>query len=327
MLSTALRRRNFAPTLTKSSSPLFSTSATLLSSSRQFSTQTSHFNYFANREPTPQERQRSENYAQRERLEASGWKPYGGRVRWMWVAYGLVGYIFYRLVFGERDIDRMKREMEEAKLAREQEELLKQMSGEYDNTPAADTVAITKLVYFDVAQEEQELGRIVIGLFGTVVPKTAENFRFLASNQDEKLTFLGSPFHRVIPNFMIQGGDITAGNGTGGLSIYGRRFPDENFSVKHFVGCLSMANAGKNTNGSQFFITTADTPWLDGKHVVFGKVVSGMDIVKQIENAPRDRSDRPLKTIRIKRCGELSMEEYSKKEQGAALKAAEGEKK
>ncbi|KFH45056.1 41 kDa peptidyl-prolyl cis-trans isomerase-like protein [Hapsidospora chrysogenum ATCC 11550] len=168
-------------------------------------------------------------------------------------------------------------------------------------------------VFFDVTMGGKPLGRITMELYKDLVPKTAENFRCLCtgekglSKSGKPLHYKGSIFHRVIKQFMIQGGDFTAGDGTGGESIYGAKFEDEAFPKKHdrpFL--LSMANAGPNTNGSQFFITTVPTPHLDGKHVVFGHVLNGKSVVRQIENAQTASGDKPTKDVVIADCGELT---------------------
>ncbi|CAE7823265.1 PCKR1 [Symbiodinium sp. CCMP2456] len=166
-------------------------------------------------------------------------------------------------------------------------------------------------VFFDMEIGGRPAGRIEMELFADTVPKTAENFRALCTGEKGKgrsgkpLHYKRSTFHRVIPDFMCQGGDFTKGNGTGGESIYGEKFRDENFKHKHTgPGILSMANAGPNTNGSQFFLCTTDTPHLNGKHVVFGKVVEGMDVVRLIEKEGTS-SGKTRRPVVIEDCGEL----------------------
>jgi len=162
-------------------------------------------------------------------------------------------------------------------------------------------------VFLDVEADDELLGRIVIELHTDIVPKTSENFRALCTGEKD-FGFKGSTFHRIIPNFMLQGGDFTNHNGTGGRSIYGSKFDDENFTLSHTKpGIMSMANSGPNTNGSQFFITTTKTAWLDGKHVVFGTVTDGMDVVKCIE-VLGSASGQPSKQVHIRDCGQLSIE-------------------
>ena len=159
-------------------------------------------------------------------------------------------------------------------------------------------------VFFDVDIGGKDAGRIEFELFADVTPKTAENFRQLCLTEKGK-GYLGSIFHRIIPQFMIQGGDFTRGDGTGGVSIYGGKFPDENFKLKHSKPfLLSMANAGPNTNGSQFFVTTVPCPWLDERHVVFGSVTKGDDVVKAIEDQGTN-GGKPKSVVAVRACGEL----------------------
>jgi len=186
-----------------------------------------------------------------------------------------------------------------------------------------DDILVTKEVYFKITIGGKDAGEIKMGLFGDVVPKTVDNFYKLCTGEGsgkEKFGYQDSKFHRVIKDFMMQGGDFTKGDGTGGKSIYGERFPDENFKLNHYeAGYLSMANAGPDTNGSQFFIIFTQTQWLDGRHVVFGKVIDGMDVVRKVEKVKTDSRDKPKDEVKIVKSGSLDLKKpyyvkkYSKK--------------
>lgn len=178
-------------------------------------------------------------------------------------------------------------------------------------TIKAETFKVTNEVYFDITIDNHPVGRIIIGLFGDIAPKTVKNFITLATTGTAGKKYMGTKFHRVIKKFMIQGGDVENGDGTGSISIYGKYFDDETFEVKHSGPLfVSMANAGKNTNGCQFFITTIATPWLDDHHTVFGKVISGEDVVFKIEQTKTDSDDVPLVPVVIYDSGTLPTETY-----------------
>ncbi|XP_015583526.2 peptidyl-prolyl cis-trans isomerase CYP20-1 isoform X2 [Ricinus communis] len=214
---------------------------------------------------------------------------------WILVLFGTLAFIQNRLSDGGVSSDS---KVIDTKLSESSEE---------------DLEVVTHKVYFDIEIGGRSMGRIVMGLFGKTVPKTVENFRALCTGEKgmgksgKPLHYKGSTFHRIIPSFMIQGGDFTRGDGRGGESIYGEKFADENFKLKHTEpGLLSMANAGQDTNGSQFFITTVMTSWLDGHHVVFGKVLSGMDVVYKIEGEGSENGI-PKRKVVILDSGEMPL--------------------
>nr|XP_023026016.1 peptidyl-prolyl cis-trans isomerase-like isoform X1 [Leptinotarsa decemlineata] len=171
---------------------------------------------------------------------------------------------------------------------------------------------VTDRIYFDVRKDNQMLGRIILGLFGEVAPDTCENFKTIALKGISGRSYVGTKFHTAISRVMIQGGDIVNNDGTGSVSIYGDYFKDENFTIKHdSPGLLVMANKGPNTNGCQFFITTMATPWLDGKNVVFGKVLKGEEIVHKIEHMKTDVNDKLLSNVYISEVGIIETVPFS----------------
>jgi len=177
------------------------------------------------------------------------------------------------------------------------------------DTHPGDRINVTQKVFFDMSVGGKAAGRIEIALFGDVSPKTVKNFYELTTGQNG-FGYKGSTFHRIIKQFMMQGGDFTRGDGRGGKSIYGEVFPDENFVLDHYgPGFLAMANAGPDTNGSQFYIMFVKTPWLDGAHTVFGKVVKGMAVVRAIERVRTSEGDKPTDEVKIEDCGPLELVE------------------
>lgn len=195
-----------------------------------------------------------------------------------------------------------------------------------DEVKVEEVHEITHRVFLEVDIDKQRAGRIVIGLYGQAVPKTVENFRALCTGEKGKaangkeLHYKGTLFHRIIPGFMIQGGDITAGDGSGNQSIYGGTFRDENFKVKQTqAGIVSMVNSGPDSNGSQFFITTVKASWLDGEHVAFGKVIDGMDTVFAIEGGAGTYSGKPRKNVIITDSGEISKSDWDAESRSSSV--------
>lgn len=217
------------------------------------------------------------------------------------------GVIYLKQLIAEKRLEKYNYDKKVSRTAFKQ--------GLYDDKPMpTKPIAVPKeinpanpKVFLDIKIGENEPKRIELELFKDRVPKTAENFRALCTgDNEEKLCYKNSIFHRVIKDFMLQGGDFENANGTGGKSIYGFKFDDENFYYAHSEeGLLSMANSGKDTNNSQFFITCKDTPWLDGKHVVFGKVIKGMEVVKKVEAIEVEEQNKPKVNIVIADCGEI----------------------
>jgi cyclophilin family peptidyl-prolyl cis-trans isomerase len=248
---------------------------------------------------------------------------------WIYLAVAIVlliiFFIFYNYCGGKEWI---QERTQQVKAQRALDEIKEDMVSEIAGPPPPPTESAQRLStheqigntslypYFDITIGGEPAGRVVMELFDENLPRTCRNFRTLcvkrainSANADDEPDYKGTPFHRVIPGFMIQGGDTTNGDGTGGMSIFGRRFEDEGFEYRHNQeGLLSMANAGPNTNGSQFFITTKPAPHLDGKHVVFGIVLKGYDVIKRIERLETDGGDRPLQPVIIADCGLMEAE-------------------
>jgi cyclophilin family peptidyl-prolyl cis-trans isomerase len=206
-----------------------------------------------------------------------------------------LGYTCYISVYKNVSDEEIVNVQEETRLSKKNNEFF----------VSKDEISKEKNLEISIVIDDQ-VSNIEIKLYDDIVPLTCKNFRHIAKKGIKNKTYNNCIFHRIIKDFMIQGGDIINQDGTGSMSIYGDNFEDENFNIKHTKkGLLSMANSGPNTNGSQFFITTAPTPHLDNKHVVFGEVVNGYDIIEKIENLPTDASDKPYQPVTIKSIKEL----------------------
>jgi len=232
------------------------------------------------------------------------------------IIVGIIGYYIYKTFFSKNNNEKVENSKNTEHMEnRDVIEDNKIKEPDIDYSKMVDN--LSNYPFFDIMIGDKHEGRLIFQLFDEDAPRTCLNFRHLCGrnilNNGKKPSYQGVEFHRIIPNFMIQGGDITRGDGTGGMSIYGEQFEDENLGAQHNQpGLLSMANAGPNTNSSQFFITTTETPHLDGKHTIFGIVLQGMDIIRKMESIETDENDRPKVSCKILKSGLLTKREFEK---------------